>query len=152
MFSPLFSQGVLYLYPYVSPCPSRTRKTNMDTIRVVLVVSMQNSGLSFLIRNSSYIRRLFPYGTWYVVGPAEIQSTTYQVCGIHNPDKNDKYYQSGGSSVKVSLLRCTINYGELHFDNTIRHREIQIDNVVDCSLQPVMRDKSNIGRGLIDRG
>ncbi len=29
-------QGVLYLYPRMSPCRRKTRETSMDTIRVVL--------------------------------------------------------------------------------------------------------------------
>jgi hypothetical protein len=32
--------GVLYLYPQIFSCPSSTRKTNMDAIQVVPVVSM----------------------------------------------------------------------------------------------------------------
>ncbi len=59
--------------------------------------------LSFLIRNSSYIRRLFPYKTWYIVGLAVIQSTTICYVGTGSSDVVEERHsvtQPGQSTIQ----------------------------------------------------
>ncbi len=64
-----FLLGGLYLYPQMTPCPSRTREINMDMIRVVLVVSIQNSIYPSLSGTSSIYEVYFRirHGMWWAL-------------------------------------------------------------------------------------
>jgi hypothetical protein len=70
----------------MSPCPSRTREINMDTIRVVLVVSNLNSICPSLSETPSIydMRFYIRLGIWWTL-PSLVDY--YWACIIHNPDR-----------------------------------------------------------------
>ena len=72
-------RGLVFI-PIDVPCPSRTRETNMDTIRVRPYSFHVELFLSFLIQNSFYIRGMILYKTWHYGGTAELSRLLLGMC------------------------------------------------------------------------